>query len=264
MASYGVLTTDSRQSSIDESRPLDPNGDGDVRQLLSPKMIQPPYPPPSGGRLENGGYREVGITLVSVLRILVIAITFSNIIVEIKASPRRSLEVFLAVYDWCIMLWSVVALRFEPNRNGESILPPITMVIGERTFHVAGVRPHDELSGISENPSTCRSTRLTSILRGVVDVVFVLVLFSTTIASDVYYRHRYRFRRSGTIIDVLHYVALGLMFTILALRFSQARSGFSITFKIALGRDGDQRKYRLQPPRDEISQQTMHPTPASV
>ncbi|KAK9781458.1 hypothetical protein AB5N19_05885 [Seiridium cardinale] len=261
MASYSVLTTDSRQSSIDESRTLDPNGDGDVRQLLSPKMIQPPYPPPSSGPLENGGYREVGITLASVLRILVIAITFSNIILEIKANPRRGLEVFLTVYDWCIMLWSVVALRFEPNRNGESILPPITMVIGERTFHVAGARPHDGLSGISEVPSTRRST---SILHGVIDVVFVLVLLSTAIASEVHYRHRYLFGRSGTIIDVLHYVVLGLMFAILALRFSQARSGFSITFKIALGRDGDQHKYRLQSPRDDISQQTIRPTPASV
>ncbi|KAH8195436.1 hypothetical protein TruAng_010388 [Truncatella angustata] len=261
---------DSRNSSVDETRPLNPDGEQhhlgqESPRPLSPSVVQPPLTPPAYEYLADGGRREIGIRLTSILRLLTISLTLANIILQISSAPRGGLWVFLVVWDFFIITWYPLALLVEVM----STLPPITIFVGNWTFQYSGPRRDSECGDAVHDITPKRKRGATDILRNLTDVILAVVLFSCSTASITelsghrlsWYNGYSRIFSNGTPIAILHFFVFAFMLTMLMVRLLQTRTGASVLLKLALTRDNELYKYRIQLPSDEPSQKSKNSVP---
>jgi hypothetical protein len=200
---------DSRDSSFDETRPLNPDGDQEAPPPFSSNMVRPTLTPPPDEYLGTGERRELGIRLILVLRLLTVIFTFSNIIVEMVSHANSSIEEFLLVWDWFILILSVVFLLHESRGIGTTFLPTISIAVGERSFHLAGATPDRGYLMLSEGHILVKSKGPREAIRNIIDLLLTILLFIFTIVStNGRWRRRYWHDGNGTTIDVLHIFVL--------------------------------------------------------
>lgn len=191
-----------RDSSIDESQPLVPSsGEGSARSL-NPDMVHPPLTPPARDYEEPGGNYELSARMITILRSLTIIVTLANIIYQLVLGPRNSLEVFLIVWDWFILIWCILSL-------GWSRFPSIGITVGNWRFQSAGAI-RDGSFDLSQNAAKGKGRHgLPRVLYNVIDVLLalILIIFSIFHAGESKGRS-WNYRKDNTIIDILHFFVL--------------------------------------------------------
>lgn len=223
---------DSRDSSIDEARPLNPNGD----RSDPPASITPPQNEYS----DHAGNRQLAFPLIPMMRCLTIIFTFANILTQLLSGPRKSTETFLAVWDFFILFGSLVSLIIE-SREIKSRLPSIGLALGSRTYYLAGgpqdLRKYTFIADLDDHMSASRRRPLARVLSFVCDINLVMFLFifsMVSVCDQGNYYSRYYHHKSTDAIFVMHFMVVAFMFIIIVARAVGARTGATVSLKLSL------------------------------
>ncbi|ETS78095.1 hypothetical protein PFICI_10157 [Pestalotiopsis fici W106-1] len=238
---------DSRDSSIDEARPLNPNGDRVDAKTAS-------ISPPRFEYSEHGRTRQLAFPLIAVLRHLVVIFTFANILIQLISEPRMGVEVFLVVWDFFILFGSLVALIVETyNGKQNNRLPSLGITLGDKTYYLMGGPPQHSYMFIPEQHSmpADRSRTFARVASFVVDLNLVVFLLTFSVISVTNGRYWAKYEMSDSIesVAILHFIVVAFMFILLLVRIISARTGSTVSLKLSLEED---EKSGLQLPDDDV------------
>lgn len=205
---------DSRDASIDETRPLNPDDEHQSSgqqspHPLSPSVIQLPLTPPVFDYPTAGTKREIGIQFTSILQFITIDLTLANIIVQIIAAPRLPLQQFLVVWDFVIIIWNSLMLL----NKAKSKLPPVSVFIGEWSFQYTG---RDRRNGYGDAVRDIVPGRWQfDVIFKLIEAILTFVLLGCSIGSvrmihHGWYQWAYGYRNTSNsvTIAVLHFFTL--------------------------------------------------------